>query len=75
MATFRRINGFTWPLDYRQVISWIFIIYFFLMFYGTLCLSMSDPWSYIIAIVRRKKQKKISNLTLNFIFLHFSYLH
>ena len=52
---FRRKNGLSWPLDLRQVISWLFILYFFLMFYGTICFSMNDPWSYIVAIVSIKK--------------------
>lgn len=51
MNAFRRKNGFTWPFDYRQVISWLILIYFILMSYGTYCVAMVQPWSYIIAIV------------------------
>jgi hypothetical protein len=51
MSEFQRKNGFSWPLDYRQVISWLFVIYIGLMLFGTLTISVIQPWSYLIGIV------------------------
>lgn len=51
MNEFQRKNGFSWPLDYRQVISWLLLIYFGLMLFGTLTVSVIQPWSYLIGIV------------------------
>jgi hypothetical protein len=51
MDQFVRKNGLTWPLDFRQIIGIIFVVYFALMFYGTFCISLNQPWSYVLAIV------------------------
>lgn len=51
MTTHKRSNGFTWPPDKAQVVSWFFLFYFGLMFFGIFCASMAEPWSYIFGSV------------------------
>jgi hypothetical protein len=45
---YKRTNGFSWPPDKAQIISWLIIIYFGIFLFGTLVVSMSKPYSYSI---------------------------
>jgi palmitoyltransferase ZDHHC1/11 len=47
---FKRTNGFTYPPDKAQIISWLIILFLILMSYGTLVMSLKTPWNYIIGI-------------------------
>jgi len=48
---FKRTNGFTWPPDKAQIISWLLIIFQAICFYSTFTVSLRQPWSYTIGIV------------------------
>lgn len=47
----KRTNGFSWPPDKAQIIAWIVIVYFTLAIFGSFCISLNEPWSYILAII------------------------
>jgi hypothetical protein len=49
--TFKRTNGFSWPPDKAQIIAWILIIYFGLIFIGSFSLSLNTPYSFIITSI------------------------
>ena len=48
---FKRTNGFSWPPDKAQVASWIIVIYFGIILFSTLCVSMREPYSYTFGIL------------------------
>lgn len=49
--THKRTNGFSWPPDKAQILSWLLIIYFGLAMFGCLIISIRQPWSYIIGVI------------------------
>ena len=50
-STYKRKNGFSWPPDKAQVAAWLIIIYYGIILFGTLCVSLSKPYSYTLGIL------------------------
>ena len=46
-SAFKRTNGLTWPPDKAQLFGWIVLLYFGLAIFGSFCVSLARPWSYI----------------------------
>jgi hypothetical protein len=51
MTSFKRTNGFTWPPDKAQVLTWIVLLYFGLAIFGCLCVSLAQPYSYTFGVI------------------------
>lgn len=49
--TKKRTNGFSWPPDKAQIIMWLIMFYFAISVFSCFCVSLSEPWSYSIAII------------------------
>jgi hypothetical protein len=49
--THKRTNGYSWPPDKAQILSWLILIYFGLAIFGSFCISLAQPWSYIFGII------------------------
>ena len=49
--SYKRTNGFSWPPDKAQVASWLIVIYFGIVLFGTLCVSMNQPYSFTLGIL------------------------
>lgn len=41
---FVRWNGFSKPLHYLQIIAWIILVLFALVYFGVVAIAVSDPW-------------------------------
>jgi palmitoyltransferase len=51
LSSFKRTNGFTWPPDKAQVFTWIVLVYFGLAIFGSFCVSLAQPYSYVFGLL------------------------
>jgi hypothetical protein len=51
LTSFKRTNGFTWPPDKAQIFTWIVLLYFGLAIFGSLCVSLAQPYSYTFGVL------------------------
>ena len=51
MGQKKRTNGFSWPPDKAQILSWIVIVYFSLATFASLCTSLASPWIYVFYVI------------------------
>lgn len=50
-ATFKRVNGFTWPPDKAQLLAWFLLFYFLIAIFGCFCISLAPPYSYVFGVI------------------------
>ena len=49
--SFKRTNGFTWPPDKAQILTWAILLYFALAIFGCYCISLARPWNIIFGVL------------------------